>query len=173
MRVDPDHRLVAESLEAERNGKLRTLSEKRQERERQREQDRKVLSDQQRAATLSLAKNLPQLWRDPNTPDRERKRMVRLLLPITLVRGDEITLHIRFKGGGAKTLDAASSAQRVATAGHQSRCGPRDRPASRSTHVSENRRHTERTRHELRREKSVHGSNRRAHSAKLQPHAAL
>jgi DNA invertase Pin-like site-specific DNA recombinase len=105
MRVDPDHRLVADSLEAEWNSKLRTLSETQQERERQREQDRKVLSDQQRAAILSLATNFPQLWRDPNTPDRERKRMVRLLLEdITLVRDDQITLHIRFKGGAAKTL---------------------------------------------------------------------
>lgn len=105
MRVDPDHRLVADSLEAEWNSRLRTLSETQQERERQREQDRKVLSDQQRAAILSLATNFPQLWRDPNTPDRERKRMIRLLLEdITLVRGDEITLHIRFKGGAAKTL---------------------------------------------------------------------
>jgi hypothetical protein len=35
----------------------------------------------------------------------ERKRMVRLLLEdITLVRDDQITLHIRFKGGAAKTL---------------------------------------------------------------------
>jgi DNA invertase Pin-like site-specific DNA recombinase len=105
MRVDPDNRLVADSLEAEWNSKLRTLSETQQERERQREQDRKILSEPQRAAILALATNFPALWRDPNTPDRERKRMIRLLLEdITLLRGDQITLHIRFKGGAAKTL---------------------------------------------------------------------
>lgn len=105
MRVDPDNRLVADSLEAEWNSKLRTLTETQQERERQREQDRQVLSDQQRAAVLALAKNFPRLWRDPNTPDRERKRMIRLLLEdVTLVRGEDITLHIRFKGGATKTL---------------------------------------------------------------------
>ena len=105
MRVDPDNRLVADSLEAEWNSKLRTLSEAQQERERQREQDRKVLSEPQRAAILALATNFPALWRDPNTPDRERKRMIRLLLEdITLLRGEQITLHIRFKGGAAKTL---------------------------------------------------------------------
>src|SRR5438270_12592542 len=39
------------------------------------------------------------------TPDRERKRMIRLLLEdVTLVRGENITLHIRFKGGATKTL---------------------------------------------------------------------
>jgi DNA invertase Pin-like site-specific DNA recombinase len=105
MRVDPDNRLVADSLEAEWNNKLRTLSETQQERERQREQDRKILSDQQRVAILALATNFPRLWRDPNTPDRERKRMVRLLLEdVTLVRGEDITLHIRFRGGATKTL---------------------------------------------------------------------
>lgn len=105
MRVDPDHRLVADSLEAEWNSKLRMLTETQQERERQHEQDRKVLSDEQQAAILSLAANFPRLWRDPNTPDRERKRMIRLLLEdVTLVRAEKITMHIRFKGGAAKTL---------------------------------------------------------------------
>ena len=105
MRVDPDNRLAADSLEAEWNSKLRTLADTQQNRECQREQDRKVLSDQQRAAILSLATDFPRLWRDPNTPDRERKRMIRLLLEdVTLVRGEKITLHIRFKGGATKTL---------------------------------------------------------------------
>jgi len=105
MRVDPDNRLVADSLEAEWNSKLRTLTETQQNREHQREQDRKILSDPQRAAILSLAADFPRLWRDPNTPDRERKRMIRLLLEdVTLVRGEDITLHIRFKGGATKTL---------------------------------------------------------------------
>ena len=45
------------------------------------------------------------MWRDPNTADRERKRLVRLLLEdVTLVRGPEITLHIRFKGGATRTV---------------------------------------------------------------------
>jgi hypothetical protein len=105
MRVDPDNRLVADSLEAEWSSKLRTLSEVQQNRECQREQDEKILSDQQRAAILSLATDFPRLWRDANTPDRERKRMIRLLLEdVTLVRGVKITLHIRFKGGATKTL---------------------------------------------------------------------
>ena len=56
---------------------------------RQREQDRQVLSEEQRAAVLALAHDFPALWRDPKTPDRERKRMMRLLLEhITLSRGE-------------------------------------------------------------------------------------
>jgi len=105
MRVDPDNRLVADSLEAEWNSKLRTLSETQQECERQHEQDRKLLSEPQRAAILALARDFPALWRDPKTPDRERKRMIRLLLEdVTLLRGDQVKLHVRFKGGATKTL---------------------------------------------------------------------
>jgi hypothetical protein len=102
---DPDNRLVADSLEAEWNSKLRMLTETQQEREHQRQRDRQALSDEQRAAILALAKDFPRLWCDPNTPDRERKRMTRLLVEdVTLLRAENIALHIRFKGGATKTL---------------------------------------------------------------------
>src|SRR6266853_156920 len=105
LRVDHDHRLVADSLEADWNAKLKMLAEAQELCERQREQDRKLVTDQQRAAILSLTNSFPQLWRGPATPDRERKRMVRLLLEdVTLMRGDRITLHIRFKGGAHRTI---------------------------------------------------------------------
>jgi DNA invertase Pin-like site-specific DNA recombinase len=105
LRVDPDNRLVADSLEADWNDKLRLLTQAQEACERQRAQDRKLLDEQQRAAILSLATNFPQLWRDPSTPDRERKRMVRLLLEdVTLIREDYLTLHLRFKGGAHRTV---------------------------------------------------------------------
>jgi DNA invertase Pin-like site-specific DNA recombinase len=100
LRVDPDNRLVADSLEADWNDKLRQLTEAQESCEQQRAQDRKLIDDQQRTTILSLATSFPELWRDPATPDRERKRMVRLLLEdVTLVREDFLVLHIRFKGG--------------------------------------------------------------------------
>ena len=102
---DPDNRLVADSLEADWNEKLRALAEAQQEYERRREQDRTVFSEQQRQAILALASDFPKLWRDPNTPDRERKRMIRLLIEdVTLLRGNQITLHLRFRGGANQTL---------------------------------------------------------------------
>jgi hypothetical protein len=105
LRVDPDNRLVADSLEADWNSKLKMLAEAQELCERQREQDRQVINDQQRAAVLSLANSFPQLWRDPAIPDRERKRMVRLLLEdVTLTREDRVTLHLRFKGGAHRTI---------------------------------------------------------------------
>ena len=66
-------------------------------------------------AIFQLATDFPRLWRDVNTPG-ERKRMVRLLLEdVTLLRGEQITLHLRFRGGTSKTVIAA-----VAEAAH---CG--------------------------------------------------
>jgi hypothetical protein len=106
LRVDPDNRLVADSLEADWNHKLRALTEAHEEYARRREQDARVLTDDQRAAILALTSDFPRLWRDPATPDRERKRMVRLLLEdVTLNRDHQITLQIRFKGGAHKTLN--------------------------------------------------------------------
>ena len=105
LRVDPDNRLVADSLEADWNAKLKMLAEAQEVCERQREPDRKVINDQQQAAILSLASSFPRLWRDPFTPDRERKRIVRLLLDdVTLIRGDNITLHLRFRSGAHGTI---------------------------------------------------------------------
>jgi DNA invertase Pin-like site-specific DNA recombinase len=105
LHVDPANRLVADSLEADWNEKLRLLNEAQERYEQQRRQDRAVMDEQQRARIAALASDFPRLWHDPKTPDRERKRMVRLLLEdVTLIRQDHITVHVRFKGGATKTL---------------------------------------------------------------------
>ncbi len=63
------------------------------------------ISEQQRASIAALAHDFPRLWQNPKTPDRERKRLVRLLLEdVTLIQNGEITAHVRFKGGITKTL---------------------------------------------------------------------
>ena len=105
LRVDPDNRLVAASLETEWNSKLRALSEAEQNYERQRHADQLKVSAVQREQVLALATNFPQLWNDPGTPDRERKRMIRLLIEdITIRKGEQIQLDVRFRGGMSKTL---------------------------------------------------------------------
>ncbi len=108
MKVDPDNRLVADVLEAEWNAKLRALSQAQEEYEHHRKADRLVLDEQQRAEILSLATDFPRLWRDPRTPDRERKRMVRLMIEdVTLSKQEAITVQVRFKGGATRTLAVA------------------------------------------------------------------
>lgn len=105
MQVDPNNRLVADSLEADWNDKLRALTEAQERYEQQCETDRAVFDEQSKARVLSLATDFPRLWRDSQTPARERKRIVRLLIEdVTLIKADQITVHIRFKGGTTRTL---------------------------------------------------------------------
>lgn len=105
MQVDPDNRLVADALEGEWNKRLRALANAHEEYERRRAADPLGLNDQLRASTLALARDFPRLWRDPNTPDRERKRMARLMLEdVTLLKGADVTVHVRFKGGATRSL---------------------------------------------------------------------
>src|ERR1035438_8646931 len=104
--ADPANRLVADSLEADWNEKLRALTLAQEQYEQQRRQDRITIDEQQRARIAALASDFPRLWQDPKTPDRERKRMVRLLLAdVTLLRGTGITVHVRFHGGASRTLE--------------------------------------------------------------------
>ena len=105
MRVDPNNRLVADSLEADWNDKLRLLNEAQERYRQQHDADAVVLGDEQRARILALAHDVPRLWRDPATPDRERKRMLRLIVDdVTLVKGTELVVHVRFRGGATRTL---------------------------------------------------------------------
>ena len=103
--VDPDNRLVAGTLEAEWNGKLRGVREAEQECDRL-QIARQAVTAQAREQILRLAEDVRQMWQDFKTPDRERKRMARLLIEdVTLIRGPEqVTAHIRFKGGAAQTI---------------------------------------------------------------------
>jgi len=105
MRVDPNNRLVADSLEADWNDKLRLLAET-QERDRQRrEAEHAAVTSDQRTRILALATDVPRLWRDRATPDRERKRILRLIIEdVTLIKGQDLVVHVRFRGGATRTL---------------------------------------------------------------------
>jgi len=105
MLVDPANRMVADALESQWNSKLRDLSRVQEEYERQCTAREAPLDDAKRAQIAALAADFPQLWQDPRTPDRERKRMVRLLIEdVTLSRGEQIQMQIRFKGGATQSL---------------------------------------------------------------------
>ena len=105
MRVDPDNRLVADSLEGEWNRKLRALQEAQKIYEEQRQSDRRLLDSQEEAKIYALASDFQELWQSPTTPHRDRKRMLRLIIEdVTLIRGNDITMHVRFKGGATKSL---------------------------------------------------------------------
>jgi len=105
LRVDPHNRLVADVLEGEWNARLRDLHQAQEDSERQRQADRMKTSPQERSRILALATDFPRLWRAPGTSDRDRKRIVRLLLDdVTLLKNEAITAGVRFRGGATTTL---------------------------------------------------------------------
>jgi DNA invertase Pin-like site-specific DNA recombinase len=104
--VDPTNRLVADQLEADWNTKLRELADAKDQYERATQAGNRPLTDEQTQRIRALASDLPALWRNPATPIRERKRLIRLLVTdVTLLRGSEqITAHVRLSGGQQHTL---------------------------------------------------------------------
>jgi hypothetical protein len=104
--VDPANRLVADTLEADWNDKLRALADARDDYNKASGAST-TLDDSQRERIRALAADFPALWNNPATPMRERKRLIRLLLTdATLIKtSDGITVHVRFPGGQVSTLD--------------------------------------------------------------------
>jgi DNA invertase Pin-like site-specific DNA recombinase len=109
MRVDPNNRLVADTLEVQWNEKLRSLAQVKEDCEKQKLLDSAQLTAEQRTKILALATDFPRLWQESTTSDRDRKRMVRLLLEdVTLMRSEQvIDLKVRFKGGATRELQLA------------------------------------------------------------------
>jgi DNA invertase Pin-like site-specific DNA recombinase len=99
--VDPGNRLVADALEADWNQRLRELAEAQDDYDRARRATATGLSDAQTERVRALAADLPALWRDPATPMRERKRLIRLLVTdVTLLKTSEhINIALRLTGG--------------------------------------------------------------------------
>jgi DNA-binding XRE family transcriptional regulator len=107
LRVDPDNRLVADALEADWNEKLRALDAAQQEYERRRDADKLTLDETQRKRIAALASDFPSLWQATSTCDRDKKRMLRLLVEdVTLLKGrEEITVHVRLRGGATRSVE--------------------------------------------------------------------
>ncbi|MGY4183155.1 DNA invertase Pin-like site-specific DNA recombinase [Bradyrhizobium sp. USDA 4518] len=122
MLVDPNNRLVADTLEGEWNDKLRVLAKARDDRERAPEQDQLFLDEAVRERLTAMTVDFKKLWADPDTPDRERKRLLaHIIEDVTLIKmpAERTTkIHVRFKGGKIQTLTTMSpksSAQQVKT----------------------------------------------------------
>jgi hypothetical protein len=95
--VEPEHRLVARTLEAAWEEKLRALAHLEWEYEHRRQHPPLRVNAAQRAAIQALSRDLPRVWAAETTTPEERKQIVRLLLKeVTLTRhgGEvEVTLH--------------------------------------------------------------------------------
>lgn len=106
IRCDPDNRLVAANLEAEWNTALRSLHAAQTDLEQHSQADSLQLTDAIQARVMALATDFPALWRDPNISDRDRKRLIRLLIEdVTLLKNESgLCIQVRFRGGACRTL---------------------------------------------------------------------
>src|ERR1700721_4383756 len=107
---DPTNRLVADSLEADWNERLRVLDALQQENERLQHADHKLLSSDARTQIRALAEDFPRVWNDQRVVPVERKRMIPLLIEdVTLVNAERIAIHVRFRGGRTTSLEIYKS----------------------------------------------------------------
>ena len=108
MMVDPQNRLVADTLESDWNEKLRVLQKAREERERARRADEIAIDGAVHDRLVAMTTDFTRLWSDSSTPNRERKRMLAYVVEdVTLVKvpADGTTkIHVRFRGGQTTTL---------------------------------------------------------------------
>ncbi|WP_028223743.1 recombinase family protein [Paraburkholderia oxyphila] len=100
---DPANRLVAGTLERRWNDAMLRLDEIKMQAAEFQSQKAHVVTSEQKAQVLALARNLPRLWRAPTTSAKDRKRMLRLLIRDITVEKLSATrqavLHIRWQGG--------------------------------------------------------------------------
>ena len=104
--VDPANRLVAATLEQRWNTALEQVEAVKQASttHQQAHSAKDLLSH--REAVLALGQDLPRLWNAPTTSDKDRKRMLRLVLKdITIAKAAKtVTLQIRWHGGATEEL---------------------------------------------------------------------
>ena len=112
MLVDPNNRLVADTLEGAWNETLRVLANAREARERARAHDDFVLDNAVHARLIAMTEDFKTLWSDPDTPNRERKRLLaHIIEDVTLLKlptEGTTKVHVRFKGGKIQTLTTRS-----------------------------------------------------------------
>jgi hypothetical protein len=78
--VEPEHRLVARSLEREWNEQLAEVARLERDSTAVRQRAPQLLSPEQQQRMLALAHDLPTIWHAPTTTHVERKHLVRFLM---------------------------------------------------------------------------------------------
>ncbi|MFB9982594.1 hypothetical protein ACFSQQ_37480 [Mesorhizobium kowhaii] len=105
MKVDPANRLVADTIEAEWNEKLRLHTDVVEDYEQRAPEQAAALDAETQQRVRDLAEQLPRIWSDPRIDMSERKRIPRLLVAdVTLVKAERIIANVRLSGGATRTL---------------------------------------------------------------------
>lgn len=106
--VDPSNRLVAASLEQRWDKAMSNLEAVKADAALVQDQKARVVTPEQKAMILALARDLPRVWRAATTQSKDRKRMLRLLVrDITVEKLPEVrqvVLHVRWQGGACSDV---------------------------------------------------------------------
>ncbi|GMV44599.1 MAG: hypothetical protein AMXMBFR64_63150 [Myxococcales bacterium] len=90
MAVDPDNRVVARTLEAQWEQRLRDLATVERQLQDARTSHKVQLNDADRARIRELARDLPAIWRSATTAVADRKAMLRIAIEVISARPVEI-----------------------------------------------------------------------------------
>jgi DNA invertase Pin-like site-specific DNA recombinase len=105
--VDPANRLVAATLERRWNEALNNLEKLKQSAAQIRQQAALSISPEQKSQIMSLAKDLPKLWKASTTQPQDRKRILRLLvndITVEKIGPKSLLIHIRWHGGATEDV---------------------------------------------------------------------
>lgn len=106
--VDPSNRLVAATLEHCWNDALIKLEEIKKAYSQQQMNNNIEATEEQKKELMSLAKDLPRLWKTSTTKAKDRKRILRLFIKdITVEKSSirkKIILHLRWQGGACEDI---------------------------------------------------------------------
>jgi hypothetical protein len=101
--VEPEHRLVARTLEQQWEAALSAEAQLQLDYERFRASEPQTLSDSERARIRQLAADIPALWRAPTTTDAERQSIVRMLIDRVIATviddSERVTVEVHWIGG--------------------------------------------------------------------------
>jgi len=107
LRVDPDNRLVAAELEYDWNQKIREYESAKIAYDQKCEAEIQIVDEELRASLDRLVADFPQIWNDPQTSHKEKKRIARLILEDVTIKSNSssVVLGIRFQGGTTRVLE--------------------------------------------------------------------
>jgi excisionase family DNA binding protein len=105
--VDPCNRLVAGELERRWNERLAAVARLEEQIESLRHEQPGALGDDERAALLALAEDLPQLWNHAAASSEIRKRILRAVLAeiVVTIEADRLCLVLHWHGGDHTRLE--------------------------------------------------------------------
>jgi len=97
---------VASTLERSWNEKLLQLQIARDEYDRRYKGGGIELAPEIRDQLLELIRDFPRVWYNPKTSQREKKRILRLMIKdVTIIKNEKITLKIRWQGGAHTIME--------------------------------------------------------------------